>query len=168
MFSVELSSFFSNSLFLSDPINLAFFAEQPCSFSRKWTAPLFFLLCPPSPNLQQLWLNLVVRAQAGAVDLNPLTLRRSLNRSQLTSFWVSALTTAIKDEQQHHHHPSLKIKSNPVVQPSRNKAPMSQRVLLNVNEGYILMLNWRPCVHVSPIGNMILDYQPLFITPQQI
>lgn len=79
--------------------------------------------------------------------MNPLTLRRSLNRSQLTSFWVSALTTAIKDEQQHHHHPSLKIKSNPVVQPSRNKALVSQRVLLNVNEGYILMLNWRLCVH---------------------
>lgn len=93
-----------------------------------------------------------------------------MNRSQLTSFWVNALTIAIKDEQQHHHHPSLKIKSNPVVQPSRNKAPMSQRVWLNVNEGYILMLNWKLCVEIgnSSIGNMILDYYPLFIIPWKI
>lgn len=110
MCTLESSSFFPNSLFLSGPINLAYFAEQPYRFSRKQTASLFSLLCPSSPYLQQLRLNLVVRDRAGAVDLNPLTLRRLLNRSQLTSFWVTALTTDIRDEQQHHHHPSLKNK----------------------------------------------------------
>lgn len=105
---LESSSFFPNSLFPSGPINLESFAEQPYSFSKKQTASLFSLLCPSSPNLQQLRVNLVVRDWAGAADLNPLTLRRLLNHSQLTSFWVTALTTDIKDEQQHHHHPSLK------------------------------------------------------------